>query len=362
MSHNQPGPYGQPQQPGQPGPYGAQPQGGAPGGPNPYAQPGGHGGQGYGYPQQPPQQSGPYGYPQQQPHQPPQGTGGYAQPQPPQHGQYPGQQVPQQYPPQQPYGGQPPYGQQPPQPPQGGGRSKRKVLFAAGAAVGAVVIAGALYFVLSGGDTPLAADDGTRYDLQLPQSSGSFQLMAEGGDEGIEPDDAALAEAGVEFAGSVNGTFSDADIDAPEELFLTGGRGLLFGGMWGEVDRPQQTVDGLFHELTVALAESNSPESTVELIGTAESFGDDDVVLKCQQATETNVDPSIGTLEYTTTVCVWSDYSTVGAAYLLNSPTVPTDIDPENITPDDLDYPEAVPTAEAAEIALQLREDAQVER
>ncbi|WP_103503314.1 hypothetical protein [Streptomyces sp. SM14] len=352
MSHNQPGPYGQqPPQPGQPGPYGAPPpQGGQPGGPNPYAQPGAApGGQGYGYPQQqPPQQ--PYG---QQPGQyPGQQPGPYGQ----QQGQYPGAQ---QFPHQQ-YQGQPPYGQQPP-PPQGSGKGGRKTLLIVGLAVVGAAVAGGLYFVLSGGDTPISADDGTRYELQLPETSGDFQLIAAGGDEDvITEDEEALAEAGVEFAGGVNGSYSDAGIASPDELLFEGGVGMLFGGMWGEVERPQQTVDALFHELTGALAESNNEGSTVELTGTAESFGSEDVVLKCQQANEVTSDPVMGDLELTTTVCVWADYSTVGATYTLNSPTVPQDVDPETMTPEDITFPEAVSTADAAEMTLQLREDAQV--
>lgn len=344
MSHNQPGPYGQQppqgQPPGQPGPYGAPPpQGPPPGGPNPYAQPGGPG---YGYPQQqPPQQ--PYGGqpPQQQPYGMPQQAGYGQQPPPP--GQYPGQ---------------PQYGQMPPAPAKSGGRKTGMIV---GIAVVAAAVGAGLYFVLSGGDKTIGADDGTRYDLQLPQEFGDFTLMEEGDSEQVLPDEEELAQVGVEYTDSVGGQYATA-LDE-EELLLGGGSGLVFGGMWGEIAQPQQTVDGLFHEIALGVAEGNEEsESEIELLGSPESFSEDDVALSCQQVKETTTDENLGEVEVVGAICVWADYGTLGATGIMNAPTVDPTWDPESGTEPPINMPDPVSTAKGAEITKQLRAAAQVER
>jgi hypothetical protein len=352
MSHNQPGPYGQqPPQPGQPGPYGAPPpQGQPPGGPNPYAQPGAPAGPGYGYPQQPSQQQPPYGgQPQQQPPYGGQPQPAYGTPQQPSYAQ---QQPPAQYP------GQPQYGQMPPAPAKGGGKKTGLIV---GVAVAAAAVAGGLYFVLSGGDKSIGADDGTRYDLQLPQSFGDFSLVEEGGSEEFLPNEEELAQAGVEYTDSVNGQYAtSAD---QQQLLLEGGSAVGFGGMWGEVAQPQQTVDGLFHEIALGITEADADsESEIEMLGSPESFSTDDVALSCQQVKESSVDEELGPIEIIGAICVWADYGTLGATGVLNSPTVDPSWDPESGTEPPIRMPDAVSTSDAAEITQQLREAALVER
>jgi hypothetical protein len=348
MSHNQPGPYGQqPPQgppPGQPGPYGAPPpQGGQPGGPNPYAHPGGApGGPGYGYPQQqPPQQ--PYGGQPQQPY------GGqsqqpYGAQQPPAYGQQPP-------PPAAQYPGQPQYGQQPPGPAKSGGKKTAMIV---GIAVAAVAVAGGLYFVLSGGDKSIGADDGTRHDLTLPQSFGDYVLAEPGGDE-LALDEDELAQAGVEVTGDISGTYTNADPDAMAPP--AGTNALMFGGMWGEIAQPQQTVEAVFHEAVQAAAE----DEEAELIGSAESFTDEDVAMKCQQGRATEPDENFGYAP-TMTFCVWADYGTMGTVAVIPVPEFPADFDPESGQEPELTEPSPVSNGDAAKAAKELREAALVER
>ncbi|MBB0229568.1 hypothetical protein [Streptomyces calidiresistens] len=339
MSHQQPGPYGQQgPQPGQPGPYGTPPPGQPPAGGNPYAQPQPGAQPGYGYPQQqPPGQPG-YGYPPPggQPGQP-----GYGYPQQP---------------------GQPGYGypQQPgaPVPPGGqAGRSGkgRNVGITVAVVAALAVVGGGLYAVLSGGDNALGSDDGTRYDLTLPQQTGDFELMEE--DNSILLSEQELEEAGLTDMEGVGGSYIEPDPDAPIPDW--GRVGLGFAGMWGEVENPQQTVDLLFLQFAQSISEEEGQE--IELVGTAESFTYEEAALKCQIARGTEEDPDLGyTMEIT--VCAWADYSTVGLTYYLPFPELPADVDPLAEEMPEVRAPETIPTGEAADHTRQLREDALVER
>ncbi|SFB98837.1 hypothetical protein [Streptomyces aidingensis] len=355
MSYHQPGPYGQqPPQPGQPGPggYGGgqqPPQGPPPTGPNPYAQGGAApGGPGYGYP---PQYPGQPGQPQPQPQQPgapygaPQQPGPYQQ-QPPAPTAYPGQQQP--YP-----GQQQPYNQMPG--PSGG--SGKKVGVIIGAIVALAAVGGGLYFVLSGGNEQIAADDGTRYDLVLPEKSGAFILSEKGsGDEAFSSEE--LGKAGLADMEQVSGEYYTFDIDSVElGLYPEGSRVLGVSGLYGEVENPQQTVELLFAETAKSIGE----EDELELIGSAESFTDKDVAMKCQQAQGTELDESVG-YKITATVCLWADYSTVGATYVAPLPNIPSDFDPTSDEVPNFKEPEPIGKSLAADIAKQLRNDSLQER
>ncbi|MGP4111655.1 hypothetical protein ACTWP5_12150 [Streptomyces sp. 4N509B] len=363
MSYNQPGPYGQ-QPPGQPGPYGGPPQGPPPGGPpgpppgggNPYGpggtpgapppvggQPGqpGHPGQppgpGYGYPT--PQQPGPYG---QQPAPPP--------------GQYPGQvpgQIPGQIPGQPP--GQPPYGQ-PGGGAGGGGRKNRTLLIGVAVVAALAVVGGGAFFLLGGDDGSIAADDGTRYTISLPDQSGEF-FQHESGDGG-GPTDEELAEAGLQEMESAEATYLTVDPQAFEEaggVWEPGTMTLGVVGLWGEVQEPEQAVDALFALATEEAGQEEDVE--FELIGDAPSeYTDSEAVLKCQQARGMEPDPDLG---YRTevTLCVWSDYSTVGLVYVAPMPDLPEGFDPNAGEAPEFQAPEPVSTDAAAEYVRQLRTD-----
>ncbi|MDB1086713.1 hypothetical protein PJ985_03915 [Streptomyces sp. ACA25] len=353
MSHNQPGPYGQQPPPGpppgQPGPYGAPQQGQPPGGPNPYAHGGAPGAPGYGYPQTPP--PGPYG--QQQPGQP----GPYGAPQQPgQPGPYGAPQQPGPYGQQPPgppgqYPGQPPYGQVPPPPP-GGGGSGRTIGIGVAVVAALALLGTGLYVVLSGGNGTIGADDGTRYELTLPQESGDYTLAETNDPSEIMPPEDDLSDAGLEDMEALSGTYMTGDLNAP--LPEPGSSVMGFGGAWGEIENPQQTIDLLFSQIAESAAGDDIGE--VELIGSGDSFTDDDVAMKCQQAEGTEPDAEFG-YPMRVTFCVWADYSTMGITYFLPFPTFPEDFDPYDGTEHQLDPPEDLSTEMAAESSKQLRLD-----
>ncbi|MFF9554661.1 hypothetical protein ACF1DY_02345 [Streptomyces albus] len=293
MSHQQPGPYGQPdpygqqppQQPGQPGPYG-----GAPGQPQP----------GYGYPQQgqPPQPG--YGFPQQG--QPPQGGMPYGQPG--QHGMPPGQPG---MPPGQPgMPGMP----MPPQPPQGGGGKGKTI----GIVVGALVVVGAIvgglfaFGVVGGGGNSDVADDGP-HKLTVPSQVGEYKTSSSGMNSSGGPvgatDSEKAEELGVKDAKKVAGGYTNG--------VGTTGKSMSFNGVYGTIDDPAGTLDNAF-----AKADENSKDTgdnageseKVEWEGDAETVepeGLDGAVMKCRTAKVTE-----GTTNMSIPICIWADHSTMG--------------------------------------------------
>ncbi len=345
MSYNQPGPYGQ--QPGsQPGPYGAPPpQGPPPGGPNPYGQGGAPGppppgaapgaGPGYGYPQQPgqPGQPGGYGQPQQ--------PGPYGQQQVPP-GQFPGQ-VP----------GQPPYGQMPPPP--GTGKKRTPLIVVAIVAALAVVGGGAYFLLNKDGAGSIAADDGTRYTLSLPDQTGEFHKHDGGGGEG--PTDDELAEAGLQEMESDDAIYRNMTADAWEQsggVWEPGTITLGVVGLWGEVENPEATVDAMF---ALATEEAEQEEETeFEMVDSPSDQTDSDAVLKCQIGRGIEKDPDLGYVPETT-LCVWSDYSTVGLVYYAPMPELPEGFDPESEEVPEFEAPEPISVDDAAEYTRQLRAD-----
>jgi hypothetical protein len=292
MSYSQPppDPYGQ-QQPPQPGYGPPQPDG--------YGQQGGYGQPqpGYGQPQpgygQPPQPG--YGYPQQAP-PPPQ--------------QQPYGQVPQ-----QPYG----YPQQP-QPPQGqGGRGRR-----AGIVIGAVVAlaavgTGVFFVVHKSGSGGGLKDDGKQYKLITPDTvatdykKSSDSSAADGGfDSG---DISRMKQLGVTdpqkvSAGYVKGTDTTGTL-------------MTFSGVYGKVSDPQKVLDGMFARLKQQSAtDSGSGGSKTELVGGPQRVhpaGLDGALMECQ-----NVKFSESGKSFTTPVCMWADYSTIGTAVSIDMAAVAT--------------------------------------
>jgi hypothetical protein len=306
MSYNQP----------PPNPYGQQPQGGG------YGQPqqGGYGqpqqGGGYGQPQQPPQGGG-YGQPQPQQGgygQPPQQPGyGYPQQAPP--AQAPYGQVPQQQPA---YGQQPPYGQPPQQPgygypqqpPQGGGGKRTGVII--GVVVALVAVGAGIFFVTKGsGDGGSALkDDGKKYKLITPDTVATDYKKnddaAGGSDDGFDDNDVAkMKSLGVTGPTKVTAGYMKGSE-------LTGSL-LQFSGVYGTVKDPQKVVDGMFADLRQQASKDDSGDgSKTELIGDAQTVhpaGAEDAVMKCQQAKSTD---GSSHKSFTTTICLWADYSTVG--------------------------------------------------
>ncbi|MFB8396988.1 hypothetical protein [Streptomyces yangpuensis] len=268
MSHNQPGPYGQPQQP---GPYGQQP----PPPPGPYGQPAQPGP--YGQPA-PPQPG--YGYPQQ-PGVPPQGYP--QQPPTPAYG----------YPQQAPYGGEPP--------------KKSKAGLIIGVVVAVAVIAGGGWYLLGGGSA--ISDDTKGYKLAAPDAVDDFKKDAKYKE--AEFDDADKKEA--EAAGIKNPTQVGMDYLAGDPKNPLTAKGLKFSGLYGEIADPEKAVDGYFAKAQVDAAKDGKSE--VQLLGSPKTMSPPNfkgAVMKCQDIKFTSKDPSAkGPKEATLPFCVWGDYSTI---------------------------------------------------
>ncbi|MEU6314217.1 hypothetical protein [Streptomyces sp. NPDC047014] len=271
MSHNQPGPYGQPQQP---GPYGQQPPPpgpyGQPAQPGPYGQPGPPPPPpGYGYPQQPGVP--PQGYPQQPP------TPAYGYPQ------------------------QPPYGTQPPK------KSKAGVIIAAAVAV-ALIAGGGWYFLAGGGGGSISTDT-KGYKLVAPESVDDFKKDPKYQDKALSDKDKQEAEAaGIKNPTKVGMNYLSGD---PKNPLST--KSLNFSGVYGELADPEKTVDGYF--AMAQLENSKDGKSQVELLGSPKAMspaGFEGAVMKCQDLKFTAKDPNTkGPKEATLPICIWGDYSTL---------------------------------------------------
>lgn len=273
MSYNQPGPYGG--QPQQPGPYG-QPQG----------QPG------YGYPQQAPQgvppQQQPYGYPQQQPN---------------------------------PYGQQPQYGA-----PQGPGgyvphppapkKSKTPLIIGAVAVVAAIAVGA--YFLIGGGGGADVANDGP-HKLVTPETVLGEYKKSANSDKAQSGDDDFIKDA-TKF-GVKNPQRANAQWEVKDESNPLSGKLLQFGGVWGEIEDPEKTVDAVFADIKAEAAKEK--DSQTQLVGdpkTVTPAGLDGAVMKCQ---ELKMKPGadsggLGPKEMTMPVCVWGDHSTIGYVMHIN--------------------------------------------
>ncbi|MEU6853739.1 hypothetical protein ABZ901_27905 [Actinacidiphila alni] len=303
--------------------------------PNPYGQQPPQGG--YGQPQ-PPQQGG-YGQPPQAPYGQQQGQPGYGYPQQGQPPQAPYGQVP----PQQPgYG----YGQ-PPMPPQGGGSGKRTGIIV-GAVVALVAIGAGVFFVTKGGDDDKGGsasikNDGKQYKLITPDTvAGAYTKSKDGGgsSDGFDDDDVTLLKG----LGVSNPTKVSAGYTSGSELT---GKLLQFSGVYGKVADPQKVVDGMFADLKKqASKDSGSDSGKTELIGspqTVKPAGMDDAVMKCQSTKYTE-----GAKSFTTPICLWADYSTVGY-------TLPIDLTVASTGSGD-----GMPINDAAELTAKVRHDVRV--
>ncbi|MFF8727364.1 hypothetical protein ACF073_12855 [Streptomyces sp. NPDC015171] len=299
MSHNQPGPYGQPPQqpgpygqPGQPGPYGQQPQAPQPG---------------YGYPQQPQAQQPGYGYPQQAPPAAPQPGYGYPQQGAPQQpGPYgqPGQPNP--------YGQQQPFGM--PQPPQPAGGKKKTGLIIGAVAVVAAVAVGA-YFVLGGssGGSDVANDGPHKLVAKSSVVNGTYKKSE---DSGSDSDITDSDRSDFEKWGVKNPTEVSAGYEAGTGLSK---KGLSFSGVYGTIDEPEAVVDAMFAKAKSEAEKSQGGSDTKgKLVGSPETVhpsGFSNGIMKCQVAQIDSSSSSASESGVPETikmpVCIWADHSTV---------------------------------------------------
>ncbi len=309
---------------GQPGPYGRQQ-------PNPYAQGGGYGQQphpgqpGHGTPGQGP--AGPdYGYP---PQGPPGPTAPYGQPlQPGPYGQAP----------------QPPYGAGPSpySPGRSGGGRKAGVVLGVLAAVATVAVGG--YFLYDRGteDTGLA-DDGP-HKLVAPQTVFDEYHKKPSSQASFSGDLKGADKWGVKDAQKV-----DADYSTKEGANPMAGKLLSFGGVYGEIEDPEKTLDAFFAHMK---SETDKGDGDMKLIGKPRVYEPaqlEGAVLKCQQG-EGPMSPTEGggPEELSLTLCAWSDHSTLGMA-------IPMEIA-------DIVAGKASSPDEAAALTTRLREVVRVER
>ncbi|MFJ1894922.1 MULTISPECIES: hypothetical protein [unclassified Streptomyces] len=297
MSFNQPGPYDGQQPQGQPGPYGQQP--GPYGGPPPQGQPQGQ--PGYGYPQQAPQGV----PPQQQPPQP-----GYGYPQAQQPGPY-GQQ-----PPTPPYGGQPVYGQQPGFPPAQPPKKKTGLIIG-GVIVALAVIGGGVYFLTSGGGAGNSdvADSTKGYKLTPAASVDDYKKNDAASSDEMTSKDKSDAEAlGIKNVHQAQAQYASGDAEKNPLM----SKMLMVYGNWGDVADPAKALDGMFAQAKKGMSEND--EAKTSLVGSPESVtpsGFKGALMKCQNMKVAN-DKADGTAaggpkEMVMPVCIWADYSTVGA-------------------------------------------------
>ncbi|MFF5444654.1 hypothetical protein [Streptomyces sp. NPDC012888] len=278
MSYNQPGPYGG--QPQQPNPYG-QPQ---PQQPNPYGQPQPPQGQpGYGYPQQPGVP--PQGYPQQPP-APPMGQPSYGYPQQP---------------------GGAPYGA--PQPPK---KSKAGVIVLA-AVVAVAAIGGGAWFLLggSGGGNGDVSDSTKGYKIVPPASVGEYQKGKNGADSFTDKEKQEAEKVGIKDPGQETQSYQSGDKSNPLAM-----KQLMFSGTYGEIADPEKTLDGSFEIMKASAAKDDDNE--VNWVGSAETMkpaGFSGALMKCQDLQLKSKKPSDNPMapkELNLTMCIWTDYSTMG--------------------------------------------------
>lgn len=309
MSYGQPGPYGgqQPNPYAQGGGYGQQPHPGQPG----HGTPGqGLAGPGYGYPPQGP--SDPYGRPQQ-------------------HGAY--GQAPQSL-----YG----VGHGPYPPGRSGGGTKAGVVLGVLAAVVAVAVGG--YFLSErGAEETGLADDGP-HKLVAPQTVFDEYQKKPSSEASFSGDLKGADKWGVKDAQKVDADYSTKDGSNP-----MAGKLLSFGGVYGEIEDPEKTLDAFFAHMK---SETEKGDDEMKLIGEPRVYEPAELegaVLKCQQG-EGPMSPTEagGPEELSLTLCAWSDHSTLGMA-------IPMEVA-------DIVAGKASSPDEAAALTARLREVVRIER
>ncbi|WP_059013369.1 hypothetical protein [Streptomyces specialis] len=201
-----------------------------------------------------------------------------------------------------------------------------------------------------GGDGPSADDP--RYTLAMPDTTGEFTLVPGSEEEFFTEED--LEAAGLTNMEQDTGAYMNTDPDA--EVPEPGTIVLQAGGAWGEVADPEAAVDGLF----AMVGEGEGDEDFQgELIGEPAEFSDDGSILKCQEAEGTEPDPTFG-YPLRVAICVWADYSTLGATVTMPMPTFPSDFDPDSGEIPELSAPDPISLETAAGHTRQLRQDALV--
>ncbi|MYV67894.1 hypothetical protein GT043_18540, partial [Streptomyces sp. SID2131] len=212
-----------------------------------------------------------------------------------------------------PYGQQPPYGGPqgpggfPPPPP---APKKSKAGWIIGGVAAVVAIAVGAYFVIGGGGGSSVADDGPHKLITPETVLTEYKKGADGGSKNDDDDFIKDAEKnGVKNGKNVTAQWEVKDPNNP-----LGSKLLQFGGVYGQIDDPEKTLDGIFAGMRAEA--SKKKDDKAELVGEPKQYEPaelDGALLKCQEI-KSKADGSnpLGAKEFTMPVCVWADHSTVG--------------------------------------------------
>jgi hypothetical protein len=210
----------------------------------------------------------------------------------------------------------------------------------------------------SGGEEggAIAADDGTRYSLSLPEESGEFHKFEDTGEE--PPTEEEIRRLGLRDVESGSAEYRNMDPTAGGDTrWEPGTISLRVAGFWGEVEDPERAVDEMFALAAEGFEEAGEEEGIeIGMMSSSSDFTDSEVVLKCQLVRGDEEDSNLGyALEYP--LCVWADYSTLGLVDVVSLPDLPPGFDINSDETPQIEAPEPVSLDDAAEYARQLRTD-----
>jgi hypothetical protein len=202
-------------------------------------------------------------------------------------------------------------------PPQPGAPKKKTGLIIGGVVVALAVIAGGVYFMTSGGGGGSDVADSTKGYKLTPAASVDTYKLDKGKSASDTPTSKEKAEAealGIKNPQKAEAQYVSGDM---EKNPLTTKMLMLYGN-WGEVSDPEKALNGMFAQAKAGMAESDDAKTS--LVGSPESVtpaGFEGALMKCQNMKVVN-DKADGTAaggpkEMVMPVCIWADYSTVGA-------------------------------------------------
>ncbi|MET9700383.1 hypothetical protein ABZY31_26175 [Streptomyces sp. NPDC006529] len=211
-----------------------------------------------------------------------------------------------------------------------------------GAVVALAVIAGGAYVALGGdhdGDGSStdnsAVSAGTRgYVLVAPDAVDAYTKSRSGPAPG-EPNAQQKKEAdalGVKNARAVSAVYNAPGTD-PADPSKTGGRRLVFDGLYGEITDPAAAVDRYLAGVGDKGPKGDGKRPGIEMrrVGQArvvKPVGFEGALMKCQDVQVVHAKDAAASksadADYRIPVCAWSDYSTVGGANVLQLAQVKT--------------------------------------
>ncbi|MFD3872823.1 hypothetical protein [Streptomyces sp. NPDC058623] len=165
------------------------------------------------------------------------------------------------------------------------------------------------------------------YKLIAPESVDAYEKSSPGsapGELNAEQKEGAQV-LGVNNARAVSGIYNAPSTD-PEDPATVGGRRLIFDGLYGEIADPAMALDHYFTNVDKKGPKGDGKRQGVEmrLVGKArvvKPAGFEGALMKCQdvKVTRAKGDGNAKSVDrdYQIPVCAWSDYSTVAGANVL---------------------------------------------